>query len=203
MKLYYTTPTGENVVQADSRLSLGGYKSLSPLPNDTFDNLFGEISQFMLSKDPEDEFIGLILKNETGAEVDNLWLWFDFPTGSFSKLLVAAVNLTADANGKLYMEHIPTRNSKPLYADFFEANGQANAVSLGDIDIDGMIGIWLCRQLIADLASTVQVETNLYTVDPNNADLVVPVVLAKSDSISVQMVWGASYYGSPVGGELI
>ena len=49
MKLYYTNPTAEDQIQTDPRLSLGGYKALSPVPNDSFDNLFGEISQFSLN----------------------------------------------------------------------------------------------------------------------------------------------------------
>jgi hypothetical protein len=205
MKLYYTNSVNQDQIQNDPRLSLGGYKALSPLPNDAFDNLFGEISQFLLSKDiPEDEYVGLVLKNETGVAVENLWLWFEFPVGSYSKFLVAAVDLVADANGVLAMEHIPTKNSKPIYADFYEANGINNAVSLGSVEIDGMLGLWISRQLIADLASLVQSDANLYTTDPNNSDLVIPVVPTKQDSISIKLVWGADYYyGADIGTDLI
>lgn len=206
MKLYYTSITGESQIQTDPRLSLGGYKSASPLPNDAFDNLFGEISQFMLSKDSlEDEFIALVLKNETGAEVDNLWLWFEYGASCYSKYLVAAVDMTTDVNGVLQMEHVPNRNSKPLYAKFHEASGVANAIEIGTIAIDGMVGIWLQRQLIAGLADSVQSETNLYTTDPNNADLVVPVVPVKHDDINICMEWGSSYYygAEAIGGDII
>lgn len=204
MKLYYTSAAAQDQIQSEARLSLGGYRALSPVPNDTFDNLFSEISQFMLSKDiSEDEFIGLILKNETGEVVENLWLWFEYLIDSYSKYLVSAVDLVADANGFLKMEYIPTRNSKPLYSDFFEANGQMNAVSIGDIPIDGMIGLWIQRQLIENLATTIQAEANLYITDPNNADLVIPVVLTKQDSIKIKMVWGSEYYGSAIGDELL
>ena len=203
MKLYYTSITAENAVQTDPRLSLGGYKALSPLPNDAFDNLFSEITQFMLSKTPEDEFIALVLKNETGAEVNNLWLWFSYPDGCFSKYLIAAVDMTADANGVLQMEHVPNRNSKPLYADFYEASGQVNAVEIGTVAIDGMVGIWIQRSLIDGLTDSIQAENNLYKTDPNNADLVVPIVPDKQDAISIHMEWGATYYGSPIGDDII
>jgi hypothetical protein len=203
MKLYYTSITGESQIQSDPRLSLGGYKSASPLPNNAFDNLFSEITQFMLSKTPEDEFIALVLKNETGVEVDNLWLWFEYPDGSYSKYLVAAVDMTADANGVLQMEHIPNRNSKPLYADFYEASGQVNAVEIGTVAIDGMVGIWIQRSLVDGLADSIQAENNLYTTDPNNVDLVVPIVPDKQDAISIHMEWGSQYYGDPIGGDII
>src|ERR1035437_3281704 len=136
MKLYYTNPTTEEVVQSDTRLSLGGYKASSPEPNDSFDNLFGEISQFTLSKNvPEDEYIGLILKNETTYNIQGITLWFNYGDNPFSVFKIAAVNLTADISGVLKMEHISSRTSKPLYADFYEANGQANAVEIGDLEV--------------------------------------------------------------------
>jgi hypothetical protein len=203
MKLYYTSPTGQDQIQTDPRLSLGGYKSTSLLPNDAFDNLFSEITQFMLSKTPEDEFIALVLKNETGTEVDNLWLWFSYPDGCFSKYLVAAVDMTADANGVLQMEHVPNRNSKPLYAEFHEASGQVNAVEIGTVAINGMVGIWIQRSLVDGLADSIQTEANLYITDPNNPDLVVPVVPDKQDAISIHMEWGSQYYGDPIGGDII
>ena len=203
MKLYYTSITGESQIQNNPQLSLGGYKAASPLPNDAFDNMFSEISQFMLSKIPEDEFIALVLKNETGAEADNLWLWFSYPDGCYSKYLVAAVDMTVDANGVLQMEHVPNRTSKPLYADFYEANGQANAVEIGTVPINGMVGIWIQRTLVDGLADSVQAENNLYQTDPNNSDLVVPVVPDKQDAVSIHMEWGATYYGSPIGDDVI
>ena len=157
----------------------------------------------MLSQTPEDEFIALVLKNETGAEVNNLWLWFSYPDGCFSKYLVAAVDMTADANGVLQMEHVPNRNSKPLYADFYEASGQVNAVEIGTVAIDGMVGIWIQRSMVDGLAANIQSDSNLYTIDPNNADLVIPVVPAKQDAISIHMDWCTNYYGSPVGDDII
>jgi hypothetical protein len=203
MKLYYTSSTSQDAIQADPRLSLGGYKSASPLPNNAFDNLFSEITQFMLSKLPEDEFIALVLKNETGVEVDNLWLWFEYGNTPYSKYLVAAVDMTADVNGILQMEHVPNRNSKPLYADFYEAPGQVNAVEIGTVAIDGMVGIWIQRSLVDGLADSIQAENNLYTTDPNNADLVVPIVPDKQDAISIHMEWGLQYYGSAIGEDII
>jgi hypothetical protein len=203
MKLYYTSVTAQDAVQADPRLSLGGYKAISPVPNDAFDNLFGEISQYLLSKDVEDEYIGLVLKNETGEVVENLWLWFEYLTDSYSKYLISAVDLVADTAGVLKMEHIPTRNSKPLYSDFYEANGQANAVSLGNLEVDAMLGIWICRQLIENLASTIQTETNLYETDPVNSDLVIAITPVKLDSIKICMIYGVDYYGGPIGDELL
>jgi hypothetical protein len=204
MKLYYTSPTAQDAVQTDPRLSLGGYKALNPVPNSVFDNLFGEISQYLLSKEiPEAEFIGVILKNETGADVANIWLWFEYGVDCYSKLLVSAVDLATDTSGVLRMEHVPSRNSTPLYADFYEANGVANAVEIGNLADGEMVGLWFQRQLVEDLAKTIQADDKLYVTDPDHQDMVMAVVPAKSDSILIKMEWGTSYYGGPIGNELI
>jgi hypothetical protein len=204
MKIYYTSPTAQDAVQTDPRLSLGGYKALNPIPNAAFDNLFGEISQYLLSKEiPEAEFIGVILKNETGADIANLWLWFEYSVDCYSKLLISAVDLAADASGVLRMEHIPSRNSTPLYADFYEASGIENAVAIGDLAVDGMVGLWFQRQLVEDLATTIQEDDKLYVTDPDHPNMVIALAPAKSDSILIKMEWGAAYYGGPIGNELI
>jgi hypothetical protein len=204
MNLYYTSVTAQDAVQADPRLSLGGYKSASPVPNNSFDNLFGEITQFLLSKTiPEDEYIGVILKNETAAAVENLWLWFDYGTNPYSKILVAAVDLAADSAGVLKMEHIPNRISKPIYADFYEADGIENAVSLGNLAVGGMLGLWFCRQLIENLATTIQEDSDLYETDPLHPNMVRAITPAKQDIITVSFRYGSDYYGGPIGSELL
>jgi len=203
MKLYYTSPTAQDQIQSDARLSLGGYKALSSVPNNSFDNLFSEISQFLLSKDiPEDEYIGLILKNETEDDIEDLSFWFEYPIDCYSKFLVAAVNLSVDANGVLCMEHISNKNSKPLYADFYEADGEENAVSFGSMEGGGMLGLWFCRRLVEDLATTVQTDSNLYEVDTEHTDMVKSKIPIKFDSITIHFSW-EEYYGGAVGEELL
>jgi hypothetical protein len=202
MKLYYTTPTAQDQIQTDPRLSLGGYKSASPVPNDAFDNLFTEISQFMLSKgNAETEYIGLILKNETAYNIQGLRFWFDYQADPYSQLQVAAVNLTSDTNGVLKMEHVPTRNSKPLYADFYPANGVDNAVEIGDLEVGEMMGLWFCRSLVDNLAATVQADSKLYETDPSNTNLVRPIVPVNFDSMTIHFDW--TNYGEAIGEELI
>jgi hypothetical protein len=171
--------------------------------SDAFGAMFGEITQLALSQNRGSEFIGLILKNETEDPVENLWLWFEYLEGCYSKLLIAVVDLTEDSNGVAFMEHIPTRYSRPIYATFYEANGVENAVSLGSVEAGAMLGIWIERQFTEGLASEVIKEENLYETDPDNSDLVRAIIPEKSDSIVLNMVWGEEYYGGPLGGGLI
>lgn len=203
MELYYTTSSGQDQVQSDPKLSLGGYKSSSLVSNNSFNNLFQEITQFLLSRDSEDEYIALILKNDDEESIENLWLWFEYIEEKYASLLVAAVDLVVDSNGVLQMERIFSKNSTPLYAEFHEADGIDNAVSLGTIESGGMIGLWFCRKLISGLSTSVCEDSNIYEINPSDIDLYQSVVLDKSESISIKFRYGVEYYGGPVGGDLV
>lgn len=203
MKWYYTSSAGKDTVQTDIKLSLGGYKSSSLLSNDTFGGLFEEITTFLLSREFEKEYIGIIVENDLATDIENLWLWFEYSLDSYSKFLVAAVDLVADSNGVLAMERITSKNSKPLYADFHEANGIQNAVEIGNILAGGSIGLWFCRELAVGLLTLVNEDSNFYTVDPSNEDLVIAATSLKSDIVLIKLNYGSEYYGGPIGNELV
>ena len=203
MKLYYTTIKGQDQIQNEPYLSLGGYKSASLVSNNTLGNMFDAITSLTIANSKEREYIGLILKNETDTRVENLWLWFEFPEKCYSKFRVAAVNLSSDENDVPVMEHIPTRNSQPSFAEFHEADGIENAVLLGNLDVGAMIGLWFERQLLKGLADIVTDEKELYEVHPQNPDLVRPIIQETIDEIKICMLWGSEYYGSPIGEDLI
>ena len=137
MKLYYTSVIELDRIQDRPDLSLGGFKSITPVPNASFSNLFSDISSYSIYSDRE-EYIGIILKNETGADVRNVKFYFDYPEGCQKILEVAATDLNAEG----MMEIIGTCYSRPLYSEFYAADGVANAVELGDIADEGMIGLW-------------------------------------------------------------
>lgn len=59
LRFYYTTSAGYDNQQTKISDSLGGYKSSTPVPNDTFSNLFDEIS-LNLASNPREQYIALI-----------------------------------------------------------------------------------------------------------------------------------------------
>ena len=201
MKLYYTTTAGQDQVQSNPEISLGGYRSSSLVPNNLIDNLFGGITQFLLSRDSQEEYIGLILENELSQSVYSIRLWFIYPESCYSKFLIAAVDLVVDSQGVLRMENIPNRYSKPLYATFFESDGEGNAVDLGDMISGEMVGLWISRQLIEDLSSLVCQESNLYEADPSNSNMFRSISLDRSDLIQIMITYNLDYYGGPIGGD--
>lgn len=173
MKFYYTTPVEQDYPQTRPDLSLGGFKSANPVPNASPRNLFSDVSVYTI-KTNRPEYIALILKNETGVELSAVDLWFVYPTGCQVKYAVAAVDL--DVNSQ--MEHISTPYQAPYFAEFHEADGEANKVELGDMAIGTMIGIWLKRTLNIDAITDQYSDTNLSTNgNPVQADEDVSIVL--------------------------
>jgi len=187
MKLYYTVASAPEDIQTKVNLSLGGYKSINPLPNSVIGNLFGDISMYTVKNSSGNKYVGLVLKNEGVKDVEDIFVWFVYPTSCSSKFRIAAVDMVADTEGNLLMEHISTNESKPLYATFVEANAEANKVNLGDLDIGHSIGIWIEREL--DLTAIATEQNAIYQKNPNDPYLYEEIILPKEDKIEIHLSW--------------
>jgi len=182
LKLYYTTTAGEDQVQPKSYRSLGGYKSSSLVKNDDFDNFFGEITNYTISQNNQNQYIGVILKNE-GTALTNILFYFTTASDSYSEWEIAAVDLATDGDGVKFMENIPTIHSMPTSASFNKAEGFGNAVDLGDLAQDEKIGLWFKRIILVDKAKADKAD--LTEEDPENENRVVEKEKAKSDTIEM------------------
>ncbi len=141
MRLYYTSISGEDLPQTRPDLSLGGFRSGTPVPNDTFSNLFSDISCYSISEN-RDEYIGIALRNETGALAENVILYLNYPVDGAQKIIEMAF---VAFNASDEMEIIPSAYSKPFVGEFNPANGELNAINIGDIVNGEQIGIWFKR----------------------------------------------------------
>lgn len=189
MKLYYTTSQGSESSQDKPSLSLGGYKSSTPIPNSKFGNLFGEISQLTISQYNQNSYIGLILKNELAGAANNVKLWFDYPTNCYSKFKVAFVQLSTDSDGQLYMERISDKYSKPLMlsSDFVEANGEINKVNVSNFLVGSQIGVWIERELLIDV---IKADNSVcYELIPGSTDRYQAKDLGNEDDIKLNLSW--------------
>ncbi len=187
MYLYYTVASQPEDTQTKPSLSLGGYKSSNKVINSAFNNLFSDITPITVSNYNQNRYIGLILKNETGED-QNVKMWFSYPDDCFSKFRVAAVDLSADSDGNYYMEHIDNVNSSPLYvSEFYEADGEDNAVSLGSIASGGQIGIWIEMELLIDTIKASY--ENVYEKDPNNSSRYIEKVKETEEEIELHFSW--------------
>jgi hypothetical protein len=187
MRLYYTVSSEPEVQQTKPNLSLGGYKSSSPIQSSIIGNLFGDISMYTVKNNNQNQYIGLVLKNETGGIIENVKLWFDYNDDCYSNIKVASIDLSVDGDGRYVMERVSSINSKPIYAEFFEANTEVNAVDLGGLQVDETIGIWLKRSFLIDKIKEDQ--NNIYQKVPGNEYLYEEIVLDKEDNIELSISW--------------
>jgi hypothetical protein len=146
LKLYYSGPRSYLAIQQKPNYSLGGYVSSSIVPNNQNGSLFSEISAFTKQSETI-EVIGLILKNDGIEDINNIQFYFNFPDGVIGQYQIAAVALSKNSKDEYMMEEVSNSQSLPYYAEFYDANGIANKVNLGDLEAGAMIGLWFKRQV--------------------------------------------------------
>ena len=142
MKLYYTVNSKQGDIQVKINQSLGGFKSGTPIQNSIFNNLFSDLSLFSLERD-NNEYIGLIIINELESMTSNIKLWLENETNGYCKYRVAVVELSPINE----MESIPTINSMPYFADFYEVPSLEEAINIPNMDIGDMFGLWIERSI--------------------------------------------------------
>lgn len=146
MKIYYTTSAGYDFPQTKVSLSLGGFKSSNEVLNDDFSNLFDEISVQTLRTN-RDQYIGLILQNDSNEIARNVKCWFVHPEDAICNLQIAAVSTSIDPNsGNCKMERVGSLNSKPFVGIFYDAT-PLEAAELGDLEPQQELGLWIKRSL--------------------------------------------------------
>lgn len=143
LQFYYTGAFKAGDLQDDPFKSLGGYVSGSLIPNGNLNNIFSSISQFTKEKSTF-EVIGVVLKNISQNNINNIILYSESEINSYCNLEVAVVALAQD-NGGYYMEKISNRNSLPYNAVFYNIEGVANKINIGSLAKDAMLGIWFKR----------------------------------------------------------
>ena len=176
MRLYYTNITGANLAQTRPDLSLGGFRSVTVIPNDNYSNLFSDISCYSISEN-RDEYLAASLLNETGAIAENVTMYFVYPETRQKDIEMAFVAFNANDE----IEVVPNPYSAPYTATFNAADGELNAVNIGNIPIDGQIGIWFKK--ILDIAAIEE--------EFSDANMIANGTPAQADeAISLVIFWG-------------
>lgn len=144
MRLYYTTSVKENDPQKDIRLSLGGYMSTVAVKKSSLNNFFSNVTEYSKANIDKKQYIALILKNDDVQDVSNVNIWFDFPENCASVIKIAAISLTDGAT-----ERVSDTYTEPLFIDeFHEANGKDGSYSVGGMEKNEGVAIWLERTFI-------------------------------------------------------
>lgn len=149
MELRYTTSVNTGSGPSRPSGSLGGYISELPVRNDAFDNLFGEISTYAESK-ARTEYRALVLLNDGAEAVNNVTLYMTTKgERNLGKILIAPVAMSRDSEDRLVMERVGDVYSRPFVADFQET-GVDNKLNIGAIEVGDAVGIWVCREIVAE-----------------------------------------------------
>jgi hypothetical protein len=192
MRFYYTSSVGIDKENFNPILSLGGYIS-SPVPNSRNNNLFGDITQLGIIQN-EPTYIGLFLQNITGVDVANIKFWVEYPENCYSKIEIAAVIPSEDLEGNPIIEHVNNIHSQPFNGDFYEANGEVNAVDLGSLANNGLLGIWFKRTILTDA-----VTIDYSDLFQKQGDTYIQKSLGVKDQIQFKLSWDIAYGEGAIG----
>lgn len=140
---YYTGAQEPNQPQTQIQKSLGGYRSSTRIPNASLNSLFQGISQKQ-TQEGDEQIIGVVLTNESGATITNLSIYATVPSGSQTTFQVAAVSLI-DNNR---MEQIPNNSASPYIGTLVEMTTLSNRRTLiSTLPNGGSIGLWIKRTI--------------------------------------------------------
>jgi len=184
MRFYYSGASTFLAAQQDPTISIGGFISSSLVPNDSFESLFSNISNFSIKRNITEYFL-IALKNETGQAASNLSVYFDFPKDSSIEMQLSVVKPTLDTcDNTLSFEKIPNRESAPHFANFVSANGSAEAKALGNLDADAYLGFWFKKTINLD---------NLLADNPDACNIAAltkkEIIVGESETLSIILDW--------------
>lgn len=183
LKLYYTVSSGYLDIQNNYINSLGGFPSSTEIPNDVFDNLFDEISISEI-KDTKTQYRAIVIKNEGESVLKNVELWFEKKDSNICFYQIGATLLSNDEQP--FMEQTPSIYSKPLYTQLFDATVDAK-VSVGDIQPNQMIGLWLSRTV--DKEKALEEYNNVAEPDPLHRSRYKPIEKVKQETVDLKITW--------------
>ena len=141
MRFYYTGAKIFKQNQTDPLKSIGGFISGTVIPNNSFDNLFGEISDYT-SENNIEEFRGIALKNETGKDITGISLTITYPLNPLAKFEFSKAELKDNE-----MERLSSANSTPYIANLIEP---LIPMLLGDLKKDEYLGLWIKRTALTN-----------------------------------------------------
>lgn len=142
MKLYFSDISQEGQPQSESRLSLGGYCSSTLVPSGQLNALFSEVSTYTLEKN-RSEYIFIVIKNEFENVVKNPLLWIEKENSHICNFKFAIVEPMPSGE----FESTQSPFNKPLYAEFYTADGKEDAIELPSLNQGDILGLWIERSI--------------------------------------------------------
>jgi len=143
LQLYYTGSVALNGEQLDPLKSIGGYKSISQVPNSSLNQLFSSVSYFA-QRDGLYSCRGLVLVNE-GTAITNLRAYFVYPDAvNCSKLLIGIEALSAN----ITIQRLARTDALPNGVTFYEPTIDNKYLLISSLPANAAIGIWIQREVL-------------------------------------------------------
>lgn len=143
--VYYTGADSFGFEQKDPIRSIGGFVSITRIPKDMMNNLFGDISNYTLQKQSTDTKC-IALKNEGASAINDVLIHFETPEDAICDFEIAPVAPSIDDCGNISFEKLSNSESSPYYGDFYNANGESNKINIGSIEPNSYVGLFIKRK---------------------------------------------------------
>lgn len=143
MVLFYSgiTPNGPS----NASQSLGGFVSNTQIPNNSIHNLFSTITRSSLQNNVVETKL-IVLKNLLPAAINSLRVW----TVVESELFLLKIGVVAPVYDptceRYYFEQILNPEQLPYQATLTQHEGEVNSDTIGTVESNSVIGIWVSRQ---------------------------------------------------------
>ena len=142
--LYYSGAKELDAIQRDSFKSLGGFISGSPIPKDTLEAIFDEVSE-LAKQQGKEEIRAVFIKNVGTLDITDLKFYFTIPVGNLATYKVAFI--LPNSSGQI--EEVENSSSFPVFSTFVDANGIGQQQTIvgapNDLKIGESVGMWIKR----------------------------------------------------------
>lgn len=145
MILYYTT-TQKKTQQANPELSLGGYLSLTQIPNGKSESLFTELTL----NDLEISIFSSIcigIDNPTEVVYTDVKAWVESEGEYFIYKLLGVTPGYDSKCDEYYFDSIVSHREIPLVGELDEYPSLPYSLNLGNIEPGGVMGLWIVREI--------------------------------------------------------
>lgn len=174
MQLFYSGAYAPGKAQPESSKSIGGFISVSPIPNGSLNNIFPDITYDTVKKNLADVRL-IVLTNETGSTITNINI--STVRDTYSTFKIAAVASAIDNCQRQVFEKLFDSHSLPLQASL-AIHESGNAIVITSMNAGVSIGVWIERDL--DLSQFTSLDGNGSA--PMVCDTIVAALQAKAQA---------------------
>lgn len=158
MKLLYTGAGKLGEIQKTPEYSLGSYISQTEIPEGLLSALFDTISRFTVKQNKIETRV-IAVQNDEGVAISNFRAWFHYSDESdsleddnvTSTFKIGWKAVSTDDCGEFYTDNIGSIYASPRGTTMWEADGEANALNLPDLEDDQYLIIFIQRILDSSL----------------------------------------------------